>query len=71
MYLQCLPVQRNGLLYMALLSLDVGQIVEGVGMVRIHTQGCVVAFLSLAHLIDKHINLLKHKTNYNVTVLAH
>ena len=49
-YLQCLPVEGNGLVDQTLLSLDVGQIIERVSVIGVHPQGSVVAFFSLTNL---------------------
>ena len=38
---------------MSLFSLDVGQVVQGVGMVGVHVQSSVIALLSVSHLITK------------------
>lgn len=52
-YLQSFSVESNGLLYVSLFSLDVGQVVQGVRMVRVHVQSSVVALLGLCHLVTK------------------
>ena len=49
-YLECLPVEINGLLYQSLLSLNVSQVVEGVSVIGVHSKSSVVALLSLTNL---------------------
>lgn len=49
-HLQCFPVELHSLLNVALLTLDVGQVVEGVGMSRAQTQSSVVTLLSFRNL---------------------
>ena len=49
-HLQSIPVECDGLLDQSLLSLDVGQVVEGVGVAGVHAQRRAVAVLSLGHL---------------------
>ena len=52
-YLQSFSVEGDGLFYVSLFSLDVGQVVQGVCMVGVHVQSSVVALLSLCHLVTK------------------
>lgn len=49
-YLQSLFIETDGLFNVALLPLDVGQVVERVSMIGIHLKSSVVAFLSLGYL---------------------
>ncbi len=53
-YLQSLPIESDGVLNVALLSLDVGQVVERVSVTGIHAKGSIVAFLCLSDL-HRHI----------------
>ena len=49
-YLECLPVEANGLLYQTLLPLNVSQVVQRVSMVGVHSKSSVVTLLSLSNL---------------------
>ena len=49
-YLKCLPVKTDRLFDAILLSLDVGQVVEGVSVVGVHPKGCVVTLLRILYL---------------------
>lgn len=60
-HLESLQVQPRGLLDVALLALDVGQIVERVRMRRTESEGGVVTFFGFEHL--------QTTKNKNVTLL--
>lgn len=58
-HLQGLPVELHGLLNEALLSLDVGQVVEGVCVCGAQAQSCVVALLRLRYLQDTETTFIR------------
>lgn len=49
-HLQCFPVELHSILNVALLTLNVGQIVKGVGVSRAQTQRSVVTLFSFRNL---------------------
>lgn len=56
--LKSLPVERNGLFNVSLFAFDVGKIIEGVGVVRVHPKSSIIALLCFRNLPIK--SLLHH-----------
>jgi len=49
-YLECFAVEIDSLLCESLLTLDVGKVIQRVGMRRTKPQSCIVAFFRVLHV---------------------